>query len=71
MGERAEVLKTQISSGHRGVYMASMWGEGHAHYPGRSVYLSRKGLGKPEGRPKDRQKSAELIVACKGEGANM
>ena len=63
MGKKALVFKAQIPLGQQTVYMADRWGESHAHYPGRSVYLTRKGLGKLKGGPKDKQKSAEPILA--------
>jgi len=62
VGEKALVFKAQIPLGRLAVDVTGRWGEGHAHYPGRSVYLSRKGLGKPRVDSRNKQKSAEPIV---------
>lgn len=63
MGEKALVFEALKPLRRLSVYVAGRWGEGHASYPGRSVYLTRKGLGKLKDGPMDTQKSAELIVA--------
>jgi len=63
VGEKASVFKAQIPLGQQAVDMTGIWDEGHAHYPGRSVYLTHKGLGKLRGGPKNKQKSAEPILA--------
>lgn len=63
MGEKALVFEALKPLRRLGVYVAGIWGEGHTSYPGRSDYLTRKGLGKLKDRPMDKQKSAEPILA--------
>ncbi len=63
MGEKASVFKARKPLRRSIVDVAGIWGEGHASYPGRSVYLPVIWLGKPEGGLMDRQKSADPIVA--------
>ena len=63
MGEKAVIFEALKPLRRLSVNVAGRWGEGHASYPGRSVYLTRKGLGKLENGPMDTQKSAEPIVA--------
>ena len=62
-GEGALVPEAQMSSGLACVYAAGEWGEGHASYPGRSVFLPKR-LAAPRGAAKGRQKSAEAEVAA-------
>ena len=71
MGEEAKRSKARCHLDLAGVYVAGMWGEGHASYPGRSVYLP-KWLVLPRDRAMGMQKSAEAIVVVlqNGEGPN-
>ena len=61
MGEEARRSKARCHPDHAGVYAAGMWGESHASYPGRSVYLPNR-LALSGGRVTGTQKSAEAIV---------
>jgi hypothetical protein len=59
VGEEASVSKARCHSEQGCVDAAGIWDEGHASYPGRSAYLSFKGLILSEDRVMVRQKSAE------------
>jgi hypothetical protein len=59
VGEEASVSKARCHPEQGCVNVAGIWDEGHASYPGRSAYLSVKGLILWEDRVMVRQKSAE------------